>query len=144
MSNTVLRLAQVGFNWDDPSLKNFIYTEQTAGYSVRLQASGSCTTNTTDGNGSVAITHNFGYAPWAEVFVTTKAGDYIAIPATWLGASSSRGAGDYLTEQFNFYVTSTQIICTVNAGYTVPQFGENYIAQSYTFNVILHMERIDL
>ena len=144
--STVLRLSQVTYNWNDPNPRNLIFTDQLVGYSVRQEYSGSCTTDAS-GNGSVTITHNFGYAPWIEVFVTTKEGYYIGIvdpTTTWYGAESSRGAGDYLTEKFSFSVTSTQVLISVNAGYTVPQVGENPISgQSYTFTIITHMERID-
>lgn len=144
--NSVFRLAQVTYNWNDPNPRNLIFTDQLVGYSVRLETSGACTTDAS-GNGVVTVNHNFGYAPWVDVFVTTKEGFYIGIVdqvTTWYGAESSRGVGDYLTEQFQYTVTATQVLISVNTGYTALGVGETPLSgQNYTFNIIVHMERID-
>lgn len=143
--STVFRLSQVTYDWDDPDPRNLIFTEQLFGYSIRSQMSGSCTTDAS-GNGSIVITHSFGYAPWVEGFVTTKEGYYINAADSWYGNSSSRGAGDYLQELFQITVTTTTVTLSVNATYVQPGGGGTVtpvVGQNYTFNVLLHMERID-
>lgn len=106
---------------------------------IRRRISIDVTTDTSSDIHENSYVHGFGYVPQMLCFVTTYFDRYVNVPQTW-NEKHEASAYPNLEEYFDCYSEDNIVTVSARAYNYTPGVGGVYLANTYTFDILLFME----
>jgi len=159
-TNYVIKISKPGYSThDDVNKQNYIFRSDLVSMAQKSVIHPTITTHSVflgygdpmfgspalyDGEGNATIAHNFGYIPKFIVFVTRYYGDYSLVPwySTVDDTSKPEPYETFTVEVDENYIYLTATACNYEFVSGVGFSSQSAIITTYTFDVVLFMERI--
>lgn len=145
MSDYGIKIAKQGSNTDSSSIDDYTFWSKYRTLPFLFKASITINANSGSCNGTEIYTHNLGFKPLVEGFVTTRSAGRQGIPVTvdQTGVKFDCG-GDNLEETFGMKIKDNTVEVTYDISCIIPMFGSRCIDISVSYTVDLYFYMYEL
>lgn len=145
MADYGLKIAKEGYGVDESDIDNYQFWSKYSNRSIKALTTLEITTNTgTDpAFAETYYQHDFGYIPQFMVYTTSYDGNFVNLDYQTGGAYGR--TGEIWEEYLKAWATNSRLYVSALLEYYTPMSGtSDGIENTYTFNVIIFMEEVEV